>query len=61
MQTDERTIRDLLPAGAILPGDDAYDAGRISRQALLMGCDWLSLTDRLDVCMMRPAATTKPR
>jgi len=35
MQTDERTIRDLLPAGAILPGDDAYDAGRISFNGIL--------------------------
>lgn len=35
MQTDERTIRDVLPAGAILPGDDAYDASRISFNGIL--------------------------
>ena len=35
MQTDERTIRDVLPAGAMLPGDDGYDAGRISFNGLL--------------------------
>jgi FAD/FMN-containing dehydrogenase len=35
MHTDERTIRDVLPAGAMLPGDDGYDAGRISFNGLL--------------------------
>jgi FAD/FMN-containing dehydrogenase len=35
MQTDERTIRELLPAGAMLPGDDGYDAGRISFNGIL--------------------------
>src|SRR6476660_3985280 len=35
MQTDERTIRDLLPAGAILPGDEGYDASRISFNGIL--------------------------
>ena len=35
MQTDERTIRDVLPAGAILPGDEGYDAARISFNGIL--------------------------
>jgi len=30
METEQRTIRDMLPAGAILPGDAAYDGARIS-------------------------------
>jgi FAD/FMN-containing dehydrogenase len=35
MQTDEGTIRDALPAGAILPDDDGYDAARISFNGIL--------------------------
>jgi FAD/FMN-containing dehydrogenase len=35
MQTDEGTIRDALPAGAILPGDDGYDPARISFNGIL--------------------------
>jgi FAD/FMN-containing dehydrogenase len=35
METDERTIRDVLPAGAILPGDATYDPARISFNGIL--------------------------
>jgi FAD/FMN-containing dehydrogenase len=45
METDQRTIRDLLPAGAILMGDAEYDAARISfngtldrRPAAIVSC-----------------------
>ena len=45
METDQRTIRDLLPAGAILAGDAGYDAARISfngtldrRPAAIVSC-----------------------
>lgn len=35
MQTDERVIRGALPDGAVMPGDDAYDAARISFNGIL--------------------------
>jgi FAD/FMN-containing dehydrogenase len=36
MQTDERrSLRDVLPAGALLPDDDGYDAARISFNGIL--------------------------
>jgi len=35
MLTDERSIRRALPDGAILPGDDGYDAARISFNGML--------------------------
>jgi FAD/FMN-containing dehydrogenase len=35
MQTDERTIRGALPAGAVMPGDDGYDTARISFNGIL--------------------------
>lgn len=35
MLTDESTIRAALPAGALLPGDDAYDGARISFNGIL--------------------------
>ncbi|HEV2006581.1 MAG TPA: FAD-binding oxidoreductase [Candidatus Limnocylindrales bacterium] len=35
MQTDERTIRGVLPGGAVMPGDDGYDAARISFNGIL--------------------------
>ena len=36
MQTDERrSIRDVLPAGALLPDDDGYDTARISFNGIL--------------------------
>jgi FAD/FMN-containing dehydrogenase len=45
METDQRTIRDVLPPGAILPGDPAYDGARISfngtldrRPAAIVSC-----------------------
>ena len=35
MQTDERTIRKALPAGAVMLGDDGYDAARVSFNGIL--------------------------
>ncbi|MBI3745984.1 MAG: FAD-binding oxidoreductase [Chloroflexi bacterium] len=35
MQTDEQAIRRSLPEGAVLPGDDGYDAARISFNGIL--------------------------
>ncbi|MFI5261453.1 MAG: FAD-binding oxidoreductase [Candidatus Limnocylindrales bacterium] len=35
MQTDARTIRGALPGGAVMPGDDGYDAARISFNGIL--------------------------
>jgi FAD/FMN-containing dehydrogenase len=35
MQTDDRTIRGVLPEGAILPGDPTYDESRISFNGIL--------------------------
>ncbi|HEX5825333.1 MAG TPA: FAD-binding oxidoreductase [Candidatus Limnocylindrales bacterium] len=35
MQTNTPAIRDVLPAGAFLPGDDGYDAARISFNGIL--------------------------
>jgi FAD/FMN-containing dehydrogenase len=35
MQTDERRIRGALPVGAVMPGDDGYDAARISFNGIL--------------------------
>jgi FAD/FMN-containing dehydrogenase len=35
MQTDQRTMRGALPAGAFLPGDTAYDSARISFNGIL--------------------------
>ena len=35
MQTDTRTVRDLLPAGALLPDDPGYDEARVSFNGIL--------------------------
>ena len=35
MQTDRRSIRGALPRGAVMPGDDGYDAARISFNGIL--------------------------
>ena len=35
MDIEVRTVRDALPAGALLPGDDAYDGARISFNGML--------------------------